>query len=245
MPWLSILAWVFASQAPDVSAIALKPVTVIDLDLGQLKGELRQIAWAPDDSQLYLQTAEGDPPREHLHHYVVASEGGPMKSIDRQPEWAQAYWAFKSDRNAPGMPSLEIDVKQSHEKTKIGVGSGRPGTMATGLGSDAAENASMANEGQRGTTWTFALLGEIVSEFKDTRPIPGLMFSWGPKGTGTIAFTDRDGRLTFLDRSKTKRTIAGVKDATLPAWSEDGSRIAYAVKQGRKKYQLVWCTITS
>jgi hypothetical protein len=23
----------------------------------------------------------------------------------------------------------------------------------------------------------------------------------------------------------------------------DGSRIAYAVRQGRRKYQLVWCTI--
>ncbi|HZT77041.1 MAG TPA: hypothetical protein VFA27_10310 [Vicinamibacterales bacterium] len=243
MPWLPILAWALASQTADVSAIALTPATVIELDLGQLKGELRQIGWSPDASQLYIQTVDGDPPKGKVRHYIVASEGGPLTPADRQPEWARAYWAFKSDRTAPGVPALEIEVKQSHDTTKIGAGSSRPGTMAGSL-ADNAENASMASEGQRDTLWRFVLLDQTIAEFKDTRPIPGLTFSWGPTGSGAIAFTDRDGRLAFLDQAKHKRTIAGVKDATLPAWSSDGSRIAYAVKQGRKKYQLVWCTIT-
>lgn len=248
MPWLPILAWALASLTPapeafDVSAITLKPVTVIDLDLGQLKGDLRQIGWSPDGSQLYIQTVEGVQPKEKFHHYIVGSEGGALIPSDAVPEWAQAYWTFKSDRTAPGVPSLEIDVKQTHDTTKVGTGSARPGTMTTSM-ADANENAAMAVEGQRGTTWTFTLLDERISEFKDARPIPGLMFSWGPRGSGAIAFTDRDGRLIFLDQSKHKLVAPNVKDATLPAWSADGSRIAYAVKQARKKYQLVWCTIT-
>ena len=93
-------------------------------------------------------------------------------------------------------------------------------------------------------TWTFTLVNETISTFKNTRPLPGLTFSWGPAGSGTIAFTDADGKLAFLDRSGRKLVAPNVKDAVLPAWSEDGSRIAYAVKLGRKKYQLVWCTIT-
>ncbi len=242
MLWLSILAWAFASQTPDVSAIALTPAAVVDLDLGRLKGELRQIGWSPDASQLYVQTAEGNPPREKLHHFVVASEGGPLTPIDREPEWALEYWAFKSDRNAPGLPALEIDVKVAHETTKIGTGSGRPGTSTASM-ADANENAAFAGEGQRGTTCVFRLLDETIAEFKDARPIPGLTFSWGPAGTGTLAFTDRDGRVVFLDRAKHKRVVPDVKDATLPAWSADGTRIAYAVKQGRRKYQLVWCNI--
>ena len=244
MPWLLILIWAFASpQAIDVSSIAVKPSTVVDLDLGQLKGDLRQIAWSPDASQLYVQTVEGNPPREKLHHYVVPSEGGPLVAADKAPGWAAEYWAFKSDRTAPGVRSLEIDVTQSREKTKIGVGSGRPGSMASNLGSDATENASMANEGQREVTWTFSLLGETVSEFKGMVPIPGLMFSWGPRGSGAIAFTDAAGHVMLMDQQKHKHAIADAKDATLPAWSMDGERLAYAVKDGRKKYKLVWCTI--
>jgi len=249
MPLLPILAWALASQAAaaapiDVSTIRLTPVTVIDLDLGRLKGELRQIGWSPDGSQLYIQTVEGDPPKEKTHHFAVASEGGPLTPLDQQPEWAREYWAFKSDRTAPGVPSLEIDVKQTHETTKIGTGSGRPGTSTISM-ADANENAAMAAEGQRGTRWTFTLLGETVSDFKDTRPIPGQMFGWGPRDSGTIAYTDSAGRLTLLDQRRHKQTVAAVKDATLPAWTADGTRLAYAVKQGRKRYQLVWCTITS
>jgi hypothetical protein len=248
MPWLPILVWAFASQTPatpalDVSALKTTPTAVIDLDLGLLKGELRQIAWSPGGEELYVQTAEGDPPREKLHHYVVASGGGPMTPAEREPEWAADYWLFKSDRNAPGVPSLEIGVEQKREMTKVGTGSARPGTAAVSL-ADNAENASMAAEGQRGATVRFVLLGETISEFENQRPIPGLMFSWGPRGSGAIAFTDRQGHLTLLDQQKRKTTVAGVKDAILPAWSIDGERLAYAVKNGRRKYKLVWCTIT-
>ncbi len=251
MPWLPLAASALASAvqaaapgAPlDVSTITLTPVAVVELDLGQLKGDLRQIGWSPDASQIYVETVEGSQPHERVHHFVLASEGGPLTPIERPPEWAQQYWAFKSDRTAPGLPALEIDVKQTRETTKIGTGSGRPGTAASSL-ADNAENAAMASEGQRGLVWRFLLLGETVSEFRDARPLPGFMFSWGPRGSGAIAFTDRDGHLSFLDQSKRKRTVPGVRDALLPAWSEDGGRIAYAVRQGRKKYQLVWCTIT-
>ena len=242
MLWLSILAWAFASQAVDVSTFTLNPATVVGLDLGQLKGELRRIAWSPDASQLYVQTVDGTPPNEKLRHYVVASEGGPLVPASQEPEWAQEYWAFKSDKTAPGIPTLEIDVKMARETTKIGTGSGRPGTSTASL-ADSNENAAMASEGQRGTTWTFTLAGETIAEFKEARPVPGLTFSWGPAGSGAIVFTDRNGRLVFFDRAKHKRIVPDVKEAILPAWSPDGTRVAYAVKQARRKYQLVWCNI--
>jgi hypothetical protein len=247
VPLLPILAWALASQTPaaplDVSTLKLTPSTVIELDLGQLKGELRQIGWSPDAGQLYIQTVEGEPPREKPHHYLVASEGGPVTIVERQPEWAQEYWAFKSDRTAPGVPSLEIDVRRERSTTKIGTGSDRPGTMAGSMASN-AENAAMASEGQRNAIVRFLLLDETISEFTNTRPIPGLMFSWGPRASGAIAYTDREGHLFLLDRDRHKLKIPDVKDAALPAWSPDGTRLAYAVKEGRKKSRLVWCTIT-
>jgi len=251
MLWLPILAWAFVSQGLgafavpfDVTSMTIgAPTPVADLDLGKLKGDLRQIAWSADGAQLYVQTADGTAPNEKLHHYIVARDKGAVQPVDAQPDWARDYWAFKSDRTAPGVPTLEIDVQMKRETTKIGTGSSRPGTMAAS-GASNAENASRASEGQTNSVVRLVLLEQTVSEFVDERPIPGLMFSWGPRGSSTIAFTDREGHLMFLDGEKRHRSVAGVKDAILPAWSTDGSRIAYAVKQGRKKYQLVWCTIT-
>jgi len=36
-------------------------------------------------------------------------------------------------------------------------------------------------------------IGSLFSEFVNEPPVPGLMFGWGPAGSGTIAFTNRDG----------------------------------------------------
>ena len=70
------------------------------------------------------------------------------------------------------------------------------------------------------------------------------MFSWGPIGSATIAYVERDGgRLMLLDREKHKRAIAGTRDALLPAWSIDGSRLAWVQKTGRKKYTRVWAAV--
>ena len=87
------------------------------------------------------------------------------------------------------------------------------------------------------------LLDESVGEFVDARPIPGLAFGWGPESSGAIAVTDRTGRLTLLDQKLHKRAVPGGKDAILPAWSTDGSRLAWAQKAGRTKYALVWAPI--
>ncbi|HEV3139547.1 MAG TPA: hypothetical protein VGY57_03475 [Vicinamibacterales bacterium] len=232
----------------DVSKVSVGPaVAVVELDLGKLKGELRQIGWSANGLEIYVQTADGNPPSEKLHHYIVSVLAGTLQPVDTQPDWAQQYWAFKSDRRAPGFDSIEIDVKQEHTTEKIGTGSGRPGTNGTGdglaSGANGAENVSMAAEGQRLPLVTFLLFGERISEFKNTRPIPGLMFSWGPRGTGSIAFTDLDGHLMLLDREKRTQKVAGVKDATLPAWSADGAHLAWAQKTGRKKFMLIVATV--
>jgi hypothetical protein len=49
----------------------------------------------------------------------------------------------------------------------------------------------------------------------------------------------------LLDRNKHKQTVSGVKDALLPAWSTDGTRLAWVQKSGRRKYTLVWATVST
>ena len=230
-----------ASGPIDVSTITVGPATTVaELDLGKLKGDLRQVGWSPDGAELYVQTADGDPASPRLRHYVFRVVGGAMQAFDVPPEWAMSYWVFKSDRSAPGIASLMIDVAQKIENVKVGTGSGRPDAAGSGSGDSVTKSA----ESQHESVVQLTLLGEPVSEFVNERPIPGLTFSWGPAFSGAIAYTNRDGRLMLLDQHKHKQTVSGPKDALLPAWSIDGTRMAWVQKSGRKKYTLVWAQVS-
>ena len=72
----------------------------------------------------------------------------------------------------------------------------------------------------------------------------GVTFSWGPENSGAIAYVNRDGQLMLFDQSRHKQTVAGVKDATLPAWSMDGRQIAWAQKAARRKFTLMSAAVT-
>jgi len=246
MSALSIAA-VQAPGAVDVSTIRVgTPKTIVELDLGKLKGELRQVGWSPDGTELYVQTLDGSPPSAKLRHYVVPVGGGAAAPMDDQPEWAREFWAHKSDRFAPGLASLMIDFEQKAEKIKNGTGIGRPGEMATGsAASGVPVDIEKTAEGQHQNVARLTLFGETISEFINQVPIPGLMFGWGPARSGAIAYTEREsGHLLLLDRDRHKRTVSGVKDALLPAWSLDGTRLAWVQKSGRKKYTLFWATVS-
>jgi hypothetical protein len=232
------------STALDASAVKVgAPATITELDLGKLKGELRQLGWSIDGAELYVQTADGSPTAEKLRHYVVTVAGGAVKQVDAPPQWAVDYWTAKSDRFAPGLRSLMIELEQKQENVKIGTGSGRPGEMGIAGGGVSVDKIA---EGQKQTVWRLTVLGETVSEFENQAVIPGLMFSWGPPGTGAIAYTDRElGHLMLLDPNRHKQIVSGVKDALLPAWSTDGMRLAWVQKAGRRKYTLVWATVST
>jgi len=239
---LSAMATQTPGRAIDVSTLKVgAPTTVTELDLGKLKGELRQVGWSTDGTQLYVQTVDGAPPSERLRHYIVPTAGGAPTAIDTAPDWAISFWAFKSDRAAPGLASLMIDFEQKQEKTRIGTGSGRPGEMAANAGVSADKIA----EGQQENVARLTLLGETISEFVNRMPIPGLMFGWGPAFSGAIAYTTREtGQLILLDRQQHKQTVAGVKNALLPAWAMDGTRLAWVQKTGRKTYALLWAAVS-
>jgi hypothetical protein len=245
---ISLLQTSTLGTPADVSALhigALTPVT--ELDLGKLKGELRQIGWSSDATELYVQTAEGRDSSARLHHYLVPLSGGPPAPLKDKPEWAASYWSFKSDRFAPGIGSLMIEVQQSLENMKYGTGSAGAidqGDRASGGLTTSGANAERAAMSDKNHVVRLKLLDETVSEFVNETVIPGLMFGWGPSGSGAIAFTDRDGRLFLFDQHKRKQPVPAARDAVLPAWTADGSRLAWAQKSGRKKYTIVYAMVS-
>ena len=223
MPFLLILASALASvtyaaDGPlDVSKLRVGPATTVaELDLGKLKGDLREICWSADGKQVYVQTAEGDPRTPKPHHYVIALPSGELAGLDKPPAWAADYWDFKSSKTAPGVSAIEIQFGSADAISGL-PRDGRPGT-----GVDVAQ-LDAANDTATGTR-AFRLLGEKIGEVVNDVPIPGLTYGWGPENSGAIAFVDHDGRVMLMDQRKQKTMAAGTKDATLPAWSMDGSQ---------------------
>lgn len=225
---------IFPRLALDVSALTPgAPVTVATLDTERLKGDLRQLAWSPDDSELYVRVGDGGTP-EAVHHYVITRQNGAVASVEYPPEWGVHAWAMKSDLAAPGFPALKIEVLEEHQRT-------RPAPFSGGFG----PNGGQTNTDPHNPNDTFGievrltLLGEEVGYFMNEVAMAGVTYGWGPSGSGAIAYVDAKGQLFLFDRDKHKQRVRGTKNARLPAWSSDGSMIAFAQKAGRKQYAVV------
>jgi hypothetical protein len=242
-----------AIQAPPIDASRLTlgaPVLVAEVETSRLKGEVRRLAWNPDGTTLYLQAVDGKPPDEKTRHYAVEVAGGALTVLDREPEWAAQYWAVKQDRVAPGIPSLMIEVQQQTETLKPGAGASgvldrQSSPDAVAGGSPNAENLASGQHGnQFANVVRLKLVGQEIAVWINERPIPGTRFSWGPEGSGTLVFTGEHGELVFLDRERHRQSVPKVKSAFLPAWSQDGGRLAFIQASGRKKLLISWLAVS-
>lgn len=248
---LALVFWpVSQTSSLDVSTLTIgRPVAVAEVDSSKLKGDVRRLAWAPDGNTLYLQTSEGKPPDEKVRHYTLALTGGAPAPVDREPEWAAQYWTTKQDRVAPGMPALVIEVWQGIETLKPGVGGAGVLDRQSSPDAVAGNNPSVASladgvhANQQATVTRLKLVGEDVAVWVNERPYPGARFSWGPPGSGALVYTGEHGELVLLDRQKHRQKVPDVKEAFLPAWSADGSRLAYLQKTGRKKVAIAWVPV--
>jgi hypothetical protein len=257
-----LLAAAFVGQAQQAStpmnakAVVLSaPTAVVELDLGKMKGDLQQLSWSPDGTQIYIQTAEADLRLgAKVRHYLVALDGKGPKSLDAQPPWAARYWMTKSSQTAPGIASMKIEIEQ---QTKTVSATARPGggDMARGGGSSGNPESSMtgvtvnealgaAQQSQGVRTVTLTLKGEVVGEFVNEAVNPGATFGWGPSGSGLLAYVNQGGRLALMDSEGRKQELSSSKAVTMPAFSEEGTRIAYLEKTGRKKATLRVVTVT-
>jgi hypothetical protein len=247
------LAAVPQVEAPKI--VVGQPAQVAEIDAGKLKGTLVRMAWAPDAAQLYLQTAEPDTRGNvKLRHYTMGLDGQTPKSIGAEPDWATGYWAWKSSQAAPGMASWKIAIDQQQKRVSAtsnpaggdlakgateGGGAGTGGVSGGGAGGmTMGEATGAAYQTQNANVVTLKLKGEVVGEFVNAPALPGTTFGWGPTGSGLIAFTAPDGKVVVMDTQSRKQEVPGSKDAYLPAWTTDGTRIAYLEKSGRKKFLL-------
>lgn len=241
-----------ATRPVDVTTLTFSaPVSVVEFDTGKLKGDLARLAWSPDATQVYLQTTERDlrAGSVKVRHYVVGLDGQSPKDVNQEPPWAVTYWAWKSGQAAPGLPSMKISVEQQQKRvtptaTPMGGDLARggptgatPGT-GSGYGVSVGEAARAAEQSSMVSVFTLRLKGEVVGEFVNTPAMPGFTFGWAPAGTGLIAFANTDARLVVMDLQGRKREVPSTKAVLLPAWTDDGKRLGYLERAGRKKLAL-------
>jgi hypothetical protein len=243
-----------APQTPlaTAAAVVVTPAPpVLEIDMRKLKGPLvRQLAWSPDQTELYLQTYEAnrDASVKNTFHYVIPAAGGAPRQVDTPPSWAVAYFQWKSGQASPDDPTWKIEVsseKKIQSATAIPMG----GDLARGgsvdpTGGIAVESVTAAvNQSSNVNVYSMQLSGEVVGYWENHPIVPGLTFGWAPKGVGLIAFADTSGKLAVMDRAGKARRIDSTKAVTLPAWSADGTKLAYLEKTARTTYALVVATV--
>lgn len=228
-----------------VLALAIQvaaPTKTATLDV---KGEAIRLAWSSDGSQLAVQTAERDKSgmmTGNPRFYVVSLADGKVATAQAWPDWADKYWAWKSNNYTPWSSSTAIDLKQE-QKTLSATSAPMGGALAKGgsasptAGTDPADVAQHAYGSQTVNTITLTLMGETVGYYEGMQFIPGYTFGWAPKDLAAIAYVNASGHLAVMDKDRNKQQVEGTKNVLLPAWSTDGSKIAFLQKAG-KKYEL-------
>jgi hypothetical protein len=241
------------SATPTAASVVVTPAPpIVEIDLRRLKGPLvRQLAWSPDQTEFYLQTYEAnrDASVRTTYHYVVAAAGGAVRQVDMPPSWAVSYFQWKSGQASPDDPSWKIEVsmeKKIQSTTSIPMGGdmargGTGGDPTSGISAESV--ASAAAQSGNVNVYSMRLGKETVGYWENHPIVPGLTFGWSPKGMGLIAFADTSGKLAVMDRSGEARRVDGTKAVTLPAWSTDGTKLAYLEKTGRTTYALIVATV--
>jgi len=227
------------------------PALISTLDTGKLKGEPTQLAWSADGDKLFLQTSDRDSKGMVGNHrfYVMSAAGGKPESVSTPPAWATEYWAWKSNQFAPGSKTFGIDSPKAEERKIAPTSAPMGGDLARG-GSDggsggttAGDVAAHAQQTQTQNVITLRLKGEVVGEFVGQQFLPGYSFGWSPRNQ-MVAYTHSSGRLGVMSENGDKQQVDGTKNVILPAWSPDGSKIAFLQRAGKNKYELYVVTVT-
>ncbi len=230
------------------------PLRLLEIDTGKLKGEPWRLAWSPDGTQLYFEAADRDDRGnvKSTKGVLIALADKSMKNVDQPPAWVAKYWLWKSGQASPAAPGFKITVEQRQEAVRstaapTGGALAKGGTADPTAGTSIGDAATAANTAQAQTIIALKLKGdtrgpgETIGEWANEAVAPGVNFGWAPAPRHLIAYAKRDGGpLTFLDdQGGQKQELPGTKNVVLPAFSEDGAKLAWLEKKDKKHYDLI------
>ena len=219
-PWLAALLLVVVQAASARSVVPSKPVTVGDLNSGKLKGDPTQLAWSPDNSQLFLQTSEHDSVGmiKNPRFYIVDAATGKIASVAAAPEWADIVLGMEVEQVGAGI-SARSPSTSSRTSRPIATSAPMGGSLARGGGDfnpngggTTIEDVTMRTQQmQKQQVITLTLKNEIVGEFVNQQFLPGYTFGWAPQSVGMIAYCNASGHSIVMDEQGEKQELAGTQ----------------------------------
>jgi hypothetical protein len=243
----ALLAQAASTLAPVSDARQLQisePKVIAEIDTAKVQGTPVGLALNTDGT-LYLRVQGKDKAR---HYQIVTTPEVTIGQVDQLPQWAATYWNWKGATVAPGDPALKLDVEQRADRSRA-VNAPSGGEMAgmasaalpPGGGQGVSEGAAInaANTSMAGQIVTLRFKGQVVGEWANETPQPGMRIGWAPAPMGLLAYSDTEGRLLIADREGHRVPIPGTKNVTLPAWSTNGKQVVYLQKTSASRYTLM------
>ena len=239
--------WIVVVMLAVIQSQAAGPTTLTHVDTNGLQGTPSQLAWSEDGKQIYVQSAEYDAGGKvkKTRSFVLDVANPVLLPVDSAPGWATRYWSWKSWKTPPDAEQPEILVsteRRTSTATESTMGGSLTesggGTDNTGTGTGLGSVINRAQQQVKVPVMILKLKGEVVGEFVNTPAVAGYTFGWAPSGPARLAYANTAGHLAILEVQGKKREIPGTRNVTLPAWSIDGSTIAFVSMTGKNKYDI-------
>lgn len=206
------------------------PATLRDLGKADARGVATRMAWSADGAWIYVRMSTFDRwSNETVRHLLVETRGQRIQDLGDEPAWLPRYWNTKSALASPTMASwrIKIDTREDQVRTtnvpREG-NIGQNGDPAAGLDETVRK---AANSSQKTLFEDYVLNGRVIASAINDHVTPGRTFAWAPPPLALVAFVDPKGKLLLMNQRGVTREVKGAKKPSLPAWSEDGRRLAF------------------
>jgi hypothetical protein len=228
-------------QATAPQAATINPVNVKALTAGKEKliasykdnKQLQPVmlSWSPDDSTLFVYA-------EQLKHvqeksvktlskadFSIPAAGGEFKEEEGRQAWVKEYWDRKSAQVSQDGAQIKRETSGRMEEVYNLAGKtvGRPWYYLVRRQDALGKQLSEFSGGEPGSP------GRSVGDTSSAPELhlfyPGMTYSWSPPGGKAIVYYDDFKVQVMSENGKEKKKIAS-GDLYLPAWSNDGKKVA-------------------